>query len=953
MVSKPDNNTGCFARSPKYPGKCFDIYYQNVRGLRTKQVELYDNICSTDYNIICLTETWLNDLCYDHNLFPDCYTVFRSDRASVNKTRGGGVLTALSSKIRSCKRRYDLESCDECVWVEIPTSDGLNLLIGNHYFPPDANPENIANYFRFLENNLDTHNFRVIMVGDFNAPGFDWKSGLALPNSHYYSKLKGDAIYTSTCLLNLNQCIDNVSGSNLLDLIFSNLSDISITPVDSGLIKPDNYHPPLIINICLSLATCIQNYKYSYRKFSSGDYALLYNNLSTYDWSCVYGTTSVDSAVAGLNAAVQDAMEHAIPRGIINTRMKFPHWYSSSLKYYIRKKNYFYRRFKKKKSDCLYQKFSYYRKLVKSTIKSDRLRWLKSVDENLKSQPKQFWKYVASFRKRNSNSIQLEVDGKHLIEPHDIADEFSKHFQTVYHNPGPIVFPNLLSSSEFLPLASVSDSDVIKAIKRLRPSKSVGVDDIPGFIIKGCTDIFVPILKHIFNLSLSQHNFPSLWKQAAIVPVLKKGKSTSVSNYRPISLLSNFSKIFEFIVHEHVSHYLKSKISPYQHGFSKTKSTSTNLVTYIDFISPIVGSQRQADAIYFDLSNAFDLVPHSLLLHKLSAAGLSGGYVSWFRSYLSNRKSQVRVSGVLSSPFEVLSGVPQGSVLGPLLFNVFINDMCDAVAHSKCLLFADDIKIYRAISSPHDCYLLQSDVNSIQGWCIANCMKLNISKTKVISFTRKTNLLIYDYKLFQTSIARTDSVKDLGVFIDAKLYFHDQVNYIFSQCAKLLGLVRNITYNFSSLDCMFSLYTTLVRSKLEYESVVWNSITSTDANKLERIQQRFAALCFKRFFPQVHYNYSLALEELKLHTLCTRRHRLDALFLIQVYFGSKFCPSALEIVGLRVPARYIRDFALFNVCSLFTNCPSARCAAAANVVCRDVDVFGARNVLPKQILNIV
>ncbi|PNF20051.1 hypothetical protein B7P43_G05268 [Cryptotermes secundus] len=228
------------------------------------------------------------------------------------------------------------------------------------------------------------------MVGDFSDPGFYWKTGLALPSSHYYSKLKRDAIYTSTCLLNLNQCIDNDSSSNLLDLIFSNLSDRSITPVDPGLIKPDNYHP-------------------------------------------------------------------------------------------------------------------FYRKLVKTTIKSDRLRWLKSVDENLKSQPKQFWKYVASFRKRNSNSIQLEVDGKHLIEPNDVADEFSKHFQTVYHNPGPIVFPILLSSSEFLPLASVSDSDVIKAIKRLRPSKSVGVDDIPGFIIKGYTDIFVPILKHIFNLSLSQH----------------------------------------------------------------------------------------------------------------------------------------------------------------------------------------------------------------------------------------------------------------------------------------------------------------------------------------------------------------------------------------------------------------------------------------------------------------
>jgi hypothetical protein len=128
----------------------------------------------------------------------------------------------------------------------------------------------------------------------------------------------------------------------------------------------------------------------------------------------VYDTTSVDAAVASLNAVVQDAMEQAIPRGIIKSKSEFPHWYSGSLRYYIKKKNYFYRRFKKEKTDSLYQNFSFYRKLVKATTKSDRLRWLTSIDENLKSQPKQFWKYVASFRKRNSTYIQLEVDGKDI-----------------------------------------------------------------------------------------------------------------------------------------------------------------------------------------------------------------------------------------------------------------------------------------------------------------------------------------------------------------------------------------------------------------------------------------------------------------------------------------------------------------------------------------------------------
>jgi hypothetical protein len=223
--------------------------------------------------------------------------------------------------------------------------------------------------------------------------------------------------------------------------------------------------------------------------------------------------------------------------------------------------------------------------------------------------------------------------------------------------------------------------------------------------------------------------------------------------------------------------------------------------------------------------------------------------------------------------------------------------------------------------SPQNCYLLQSDINSVQGWCTANGMKLNIGKTIVISFSRKTIVLIYDYKLCQSPITRSHSVKDLGVCIDNKLHFHDHVNYIFSQSTRLLGLIRNITFNFSSIESMLRLYIALVWSKLEYASVVWNSMTSTDASKLERIQQRFAALCFYRFFPQDCY--TLALQELNLHTLSMRRHHLDAVFLTQVYSGSKFCPSVLETVGLPVPARRIRDFALFSACSSCKNCPSS------------------------------
>jgi hypothetical protein len=189
----------------------------------------------------------------------------------------------------------------------------------------------------------------------------------------------------------------------------------------------------------------------------------------------------------------------------------------------------------------------------------------------------------------------------------------------------------------------ITELDILRGIKRIRPSKSVGPDGIPSFITEGSSTIFPPLLKYIFNLSLSQEHFPAQWKKAVIVPILKKNNTSFVSNYRPISLLNNFSKVFEFAIHGHMSHYFKHKLHPSQHGFLKFKSTTTNLVTYVDFISPLVSFQRQVDSIYLDLSSAFDLVPHPILLQKLCAYRLSDGYVNWVCSYLTNRQSSVRI----------------------------------------------------------------------------------------------------------------------------------------------------------------------------------------------------------------------------------------------------------------------------------------------------------------------
>jgi hypothetical protein len=266
--------------------------------------------------------------------------------------------------------------------------------------------------------------------------------------------------------------------------------------IDSGIIKPDAYHPPFVIDFFLPFDASTHNFVYSYCKFASWDYILLYNILLTYDWSFMYSITSVDDAVTSLNAVVLNSMDQAIPRVFIRKSKILSLVLEGSTVLHL-EKNYYYRCFKKKNSNYFYSKFFFYHKLVKATIKSDRLRLPKSID-NLNSQPKQFWKYVASYRKRYSTSIQLEVVGTHFAEPYKVADAFAKHFQSVFSTPSSGVFPSLSQSSEFLSLAPVSELDICKALRHLRLSKSVGLSDIPSLITKGCSEIFVPVLKHIF-----------------------------------------------------------------------------------------------------------------------------------------------------------------------------------------------------------------------------------------------------------------------------------------------------------------------------------------------------------------------------------------------------------------------------------------------------------------------
>lgn len=264
------------------------------------------------------------------------------------------------------------------------------------------------------------------------------------------------------------------------------------------------------------------------------------------------------------------------------------------------------------------------------------------------------------------------------------------------------------------------------------------------------------------------------------------------------------------------------------------KSTCTNLIEYTTYIAEALDSGSEVHAIYTDFSKAFDSVDHLILINKLSKCGIQGTLLKWFISYLSRRKLIVNFGGSKSEPFYPSTGVPQGSVLGPILFAILINDLCDDL---KCniLLFADDAKLFRIINSPKDSEDLQHDLNNIAKWCDKNKLKLNIAKCNFIVFSNRHEKTTVNYFINNTELTEVDTIGDLGVTFDNRLRFDMHIENIIKKANKMIGFVLRISSDFTNLECINLLYNTLVRSKLEYCTAVWTPFQQIHIINIEKI----------------------------------------------------------------------------------------------------------------------
>ena len=443
--------------------------------------------------------------------------------------------------------------------------------------------------------------------------------------------------------------------------------------------------------------------------------------------------------------------------------------------------------------------------------------------------------YIKSITKSNSLPSILKYNQLTVNTDLDKANVFNEYFFSVYTDNSSC--SDLLHPQPPSQLAdiSITHDEVFQVLCSLNTKKASGSDNIGPTLLKNCASSLTYPLHHLFSLSLQTNVIPSEWKYHTIIPIFKANDKSNVKNYRPISLLSNISKVLERIVYNRTLQITSSFITHTQFGFCKSKSTLQQLLLYFN---DLCSSKHPIHSIYLDYSKAFDKVSHKILLEKLWSMGINNNLWFWFQSYLTNQFQRVKINQSLSDPLPVKSGVPQGSILGPLLFLLFINDLPTTVRHSNILSFADDTKCYKVIHNILDTTLLQSDLESVFKWSIENQLLFNINKCTVLPFKSKSSSDANCYSIDNNILSSKSSHRDLGIIFSTNLSWSAHYESIISKAYRSFGLLRRVFSNSHSIKAKKNLYISIVRSNLLYCSPLWRPYLIKDILNLERIQRR-------------------------------------------------------------------------------------------------------------------
>ena len=788
--------------------------------------------------------------------------------------RGVAIYTKVDLEIVHVS--FDADDFRDHCWIEILGQADQKLLCGCIYRSPTDGNQSAAlvstQKVTDLIRSAYKRNSNLIITGDFNLKGIDWK------NECCQSNMKHLSLFIQTvqdCFMYQHITeptrVREKQTSNILDLVLT---------TEEGMAQDFRYHPPLGKSDHLILTFNVSRKQERKRGYipctylKKADYKIIKNNLNKIDWDSELDLPFeksyekfINILFLNINDFSSGKKEQKSKRNIYMTTeaLRLKNTKARAWKRYTSNRTSYSRNVYIKCRNSLRNLTRYLRKRFELTLTS-----------NISDKPKLFWKYANSrLKTKQTIPTLLKPNGNESVNDEDKANTLNEYFGSIFTKEDITQLPPITSkrNDNILSTIEITPDQVYNKLKNINPNKATSDDGLHPKFLRELSRPLAKPLSLLFNMSL-KYGVHESWRKATVTAIFKKGSRHLPENYRPVSITSVISKLMEQLIRDHILDFLTTNnvLCENQHGFIPKRNCMTQLLLCMEDWSKMIENNESFDIIYTDFSKAFDSVAHERLLVKLQNVGITGNLLNWIRSFLKNRWQRVRVKGYFSKWIKVLSGIPQGSVLGPLLFIIFINDLPNSIKESICRLFADDCKLYHSVISSDE-NTLQKDLDLLEEWSRIWQLPFNYDKCKVMHVGR--NNTCNQYFMGGHKLKVTKEEKDLGVIIDSDFKFHRHSGSAIKRSNQILGLIKK---SFATRDerTISNLYKSLVRPHLEYGNIIWGPFHQADIKLVEQVQRRATKLVSTiKDLP-----YEERLRALKLPSLAHRRKRND---MIQLY----------------------------------------------------------------------
>lgn len=763
---------------------------------------------------------------------------------------------------------------NESVWCEISDGKGNSVLVGVVYKSTSVDVDEVNCLLNTLKSLSGKH---VLIMGDFNYPKINWSTLESDNTGAAFLEVLFDNFWTQ-------HVSSPTREDNILDLIISSEEGmVDALTVDEHFANSDHN----MVNFNFVFETVVHKFNMTRYAYNKGDYSGLSETLGSVDWDVEFSTLDVESMWCKFRDVLADSIKKFVPV-VKQKKYRYPKWMTREA---IRARKFKHKMWKRFQATSSYNDKIEYRRAANgatAAFRKAKQNFELKLANDVKINPKSFYSYVRSKSRTKDKVCPLRDEvGRIVVDDVEVCNVLNNYFSSVFTqeniscvaNDFPVLeelFPG--DRNHMLHDMCITEQIVLSKLKNLRVGKAPGIDSIVPLVLVKTAHVISAPLCVIYKESLRLGVVPSDWRKANVTAIFKQGAKDVAANYRPISLTSQVCKVMESIIRDKISEHLDrfKLINASQHGFTRGKSCLSNLLEFLHYVSTHVDSGEPVDVIYLDFQKAFDKVPHRRLLMKIEAYGITGNISRWICNWLGDREQRVVLNQSFSAWCKVISGVPQGSVLGPLLFVLFINDI-DRSVLNKLSKFADDTKVYSTVSTIDHINRLQLDLRNLFDWSVEWNMLFNVSKCKVLHFGK--NNVNAEYSMGGVILEAVKIEKDLGVMIQDDLKVAQQCVKAVKTANRVLGMI-NRTFKFKNKKIILQLYKALVRPHLEYCIQAWRPHYQKDISMLERVQTRVVNL-----IDSSNKCYEDKLKTVGVTTLETRRLRGDLIEVFKMFKG--------------------------------------------------------------------